>query len=137
MCWPAAARRDASVSRSDARPGSRAFPREARISSRKQYLDIYARGHRLHSAYFVVFGVASPEAGPRLGITATKKFGPAVARNRIKRVVREIFRHHRDELTQSVDIVVNVKAAAREQTKVRLESDLSAAMRELSRRLRA
>ncbi len=84
-----------------------------------------------------MFGVASPEAGPRLGITATKKFGPAVARNRIKRVVREIFRHHRDELTQSVDIVVNVKAAAREQTKVRLESDLSAAMRELSRRLRA
>jgi ribonuclease P protein component len=72
-----------------------------------------------------------------LGITATKKFGHAVARNRIKRVVREIFRKNRDAAAPPVDLVVNVKLAAREQSYVRLEADLTSRLRELHRRLGA
>jgi ribonuclease P protein component len=72
-----------------------------------------------------------------LGITATKKFGHAVARNRIKRVVREIFRKNRDTTASPIDLVVNVKMAAREQSYDRLEADLSSRLRELHRRLGA
>jgi len=43
---------------------------------------------------------------PRLGITVTRRVGGAVKRNRAKRLIREIFRRHKSELT-SVDIVVN------------------------------
>jgi ribonuclease P protein component len=50
--------------------------------------------------------VALPNAvgSPRLGIAATQKIGNAVARNRAKRLVRELFRAHKP--LNSLDIVV-------------------------------
>ena len=45
------------------------------------------------------------EAGAaRLGIAATRKMGGAVERNRAKRVVREVFRHHKP--SGAIDVVV-------------------------------
>lgn len=40
----------------------------------------------------------------RLGIAATRKIGGAVERNRAKRVVREVFRHHKP--SGAIDVVV-------------------------------
>lgn len=40
----------------------------------------------------------------RLGVAATRKIGTAVARNRAKRVIREVFRHHKP--STAVDVVV-------------------------------
>jgi len=45
-----------------------------------------------------------PEGRARLGIAATRKLGPAVVRNRAKRVVREVFR--RNKPPGGFDIVV-------------------------------
>jgi ribonuclease P protein component len=45
------------------------------------------------------------EAGvARLGIAATRKMGAAVERNRAKRLVREVFRHHKP--AGALDVVV-------------------------------
>lgn len=51
----------------------------------------------------------------RLGITATKKSGKAVVRNRLKRWTREVYRRQREPLgldAHSLDVVVNVKPNA-------------------------
>ena len=42
----------------------------------------------------------------RLGMAVTRKTGPAVQRNRIKRVLREFFRLHQAQLPSGVDLVV-------------------------------
>src|SRR5690606_29130162 len=57
------------------------------------------------------------EAGPtrlptRLGITVTRKVGNAVVRNRIKRLVREVFRQHRARLPVGLDLVFVAKQQA-------------------------
>ena len=41
-----------------------------------------------------------------MGLTVSKKMGHAVARNRIKRVVREYFRLHQFDFELPLDIVV-------------------------------
>jgi ribonuclease P protein component len=44
--------------------------------------------------------------GRRLGITASRKVGNSVCRNRFKRRMREWFRHRREDLDPAVDLVV-------------------------------
>ena len=47
-----------------------------------------------------------------LGITVTRKIGNAVARNRIKRLVREVFRLNRERLPAGLDLVWVAKQQA-------------------------
>ena len=54
----------------------------------------------------------SPEPAGRVGVTVTKKVGHAVARNRVKRRVREVFRRHRDLFPAGIDVVFIAKRDA-------------------------
>jgi ribonuclease P protein component len=49
---------------------------------------------------------------PRLGLSVSRKVGPAVVRNRWKRLLREAFRLSRVELPEGLDIVVIPRADA-------------------------
>ncbi len=60
--------------------------------------------------YLVVFALAGEGDAFRLGITATRKTGGAVVRNRARRRVRELFRAKRELLAGwGGDVVVNVR----------------------------
>lgn len=48
-------------------------------------------------------------SGPRLGITASRKTGNAVRRNRAKRLIREAFRATRGLWPEDMDVVVVVR----------------------------
>ena len=85
------------------------WPRERRITRRAEYTACYDGGERRYTKYFVVFARSSEELGNgRLGLAVTKKCGNAVARNRIKRVLRAFFRLHQHEMP-CMDIVVTPK----------------------------
>lgn len=51
-----------------------------------------------------MFVLANQSGVGRLGIAATRKLGGAVARNRAKRLIREVFR--RNKLAPGFDVVV-------------------------------
>lgn len=62
-----------------------------------------------------MFVLPQGEAGPpRLGITASRKLGGAVVRNRVKRRVREAFRRHKVLFPSGVDLVFVAKKSASE-----------------------
>jgi ribonuclease P protein component len=75
---------------------------------------VYDRGTRISNPLFAAFCLARPAAGggPRLGITTPRALGGAVARNRIKRRLREAFRLHQAGLDARWDVVLNPRRAA-------------------------
>lgn len=62
---------------------------------------------------FVVLAAAGRDpTRARLGITASRRVGNAVARNRVKRAVREWFRAERTQLDVGTDYVVIARKPA-------------------------
>lgn len=90
--------------------GRATLPASLRLKHRFDFLRIQRDGGRAQTPHFVL--LVTGGAGQRVGITVTKKVGNAVARNRIKRVVREVFRLHRRELPDGCDLVLIAKAGA-------------------------
>ena len=73
---------------------------------RRDYLEAQRSGKRVTSRHFLVLVCRrKDDAPPRLGVTVTRKVGAAVQRNRIKRLVREWFRHDGFEIGPC-DVVV-------------------------------
>jgi ribonuclease P protein component len=71
--------------------------RDEKILKRAEYLRLSASGKKLHSRHFVIIWSENGTEKARLGITASRKMGNAVARNRVKRRVREYFRLCKDQ----------------------------------------
>jgi ribonuclease P protein component len=92
-------------------PGSAGFPRSARVRKRAEFQRIQAGGRRVTSEHFVFILAATPEGqeGPRLGITASRKVGKAIVRNRAKRLVRVAFRATPELWPKGCDVVVIVR----------------------------
>jgi ribonuclease P protein component len=85
------------------------FQRGDRLKKRYEFRRAQLSGRRIHTPHFLI--VVQPNAlrNTRLGITVTKKVGSAVERNRIKRVVREVFRRNRELFPASHDLVFIAK----------------------------
>jgi len=74
------------------------------VRKRADFERIYKDGSKQSGRLMTMF-THPRESGPaRLGIAATRKIGPAVVRNRAKRLVRELFRHNKPAV--SIDVVV-------------------------------
>lgn len=83
------------------------LPRWHRLTRRPDFTVCYEAGRRYFSRHFVLF-VYQRQDGPdawRMGLAVTKKVGNAVARNRIKRVLRAFFRLHQHLMPERMDIV--------------------------------
>ena len=76
---------------------------------RADHFDHVIRAENIADKYFKIFFAHNCHNNARLGIVASKKMlSRAVDRNRIKRVIREIFRQHNIKLLK-LDVVVIVK----------------------------
>ncbi|GMR20448.1 MAG: hypothetical protein BMS9Abin36_1043 [Gammaproteobacteria bacterium] len=83
------------------------------------------KGPLSRSRFFNVYAVANRLQYARLGMAVSRKVSlRAVERNRIKRLIRDFFRHHQKGLVGR-DIVVVVKAAAANQAHTELRDSLS------------
>lgn len=71
-----------------------------------EYRFIYRNGRRKSSRFFVLYYIKTNLGYSRFGISASKKLGGAVTRNRIKRLLREVIRLRDDVKDMSMDIVI-------------------------------
>ncbi len=108
-------------------PSGEGFPKAVRVRRRREYLAVSRAGERRQSAHFTL--VCAPTRGAtRLGITVTRKVGGAVARNRIKRRVREAFRRDPQHLVAGHDVIVIAKHGAADVPSREVACELAAAL---------
>jgi ribonuclease P protein component len=98
------------------------FQQADRILCTRDFSRAVKTGKRATSKSFAVIiaprtesiSAKSDEKRARLGITASKRVGNAVIRNRVKRCIREWFRQAREGLPDGSDIVVIARQTAQD-----------------------
>lgn len=89
------------------------LPRTARLITARDFRRVYGRGRRVHGTQLVVVALQRREPGFRLGLSVSKANGPAVRRNKVKRLFREAFRLERPTLPGAYDLVLIPRAQQR------------------------
>jgi len=92
--------------------GFHSFPKAARLRRRREFLSLQREGRRRHTPHLVVIRHPAQRSRSRLGVTVSTRVGNAVVRNRVKRLLRELFRQHQYGIVPPADIVVIAKPGA-------------------------
>jgi ribonuclease P protein component len=80
--------------------------REERLRRPSDFRRVYDRRRSVSDALIIVYGCPNDLPHNRLGLSVSRKFGPAVARNRMRRLFREAFRLTKPELPTGLDLVL-------------------------------
>lgn len=104
--------------------GGFSFRKDQRLVGRAAYDRVFKKARRSRDKCFTVLARRSDNVPARLGLAIAKKHcRKASSRNRIKRIVRESFRHHQADL-YGIDLVVMNQPAAAMATKQELNASL-------------
>ena len=83
------------------------FSKLERLTTRLEFEKVLAEGKSNRVGKLcTIFSLPNSLNRKRLGIIVSKKIGNAVARNRVKRAIREIFRQVKHQMIPATDIVV-------------------------------
>lgn len=86
------------------------FPVDVRLRRPDEYKRTLSTGKRVHSELLMAVVTPTQATSPRLGLSIAKRqIRLAHERNRVKRIAREYFRRHRENLP-SLDCVVMAKS---------------------------
>jgi len=93
-------------------PGLNGFPQQERLKRRQDFEAVYRSGRKRVGREFVCYVARREGRGRRMGLSVSRKVGGAVVRNRVKRLIREVYRTNRSGMATDVDIVVVARPAA-------------------------
>lgn len=111
------------------------FPRWARLSRAEDFKNLFAQPTKSVDSCFTVLARYNDHRPARLGLAISKKYARrAVDRNRIKRIVRESFRHYRHHL-YGIDLVVFCRYHTAISPNSRLMSSLAVHWKRIRERL--
>ena len=104
------------------------FSRQERLRKRREYQRAYQRAEKFQTAHLFLYILENSLPHNRLGITASRKIGKSVVRNRVKRRLREIFRTNKARVLPCADLVINVKRSAKDASSQQLKKDFMSAL---------
>jgi len=102
------------------RPSGGRASRRRRLSRSAEFERVYRQGRSKANRFLVLYAFPRTaegeqgDAGPRLGVSVSRRVGGAVDRSRVKRVLREAFWAEAPRLPEGADYVVVARPEARE-----------------------
>lgn len=101
------------------------------LTQNSQFLRLYRRGKSVVTPTMVVYAAKNRTGERRLGITAGKKVGGAVQRNRAKRRIRELYRTVFAQLVPGYDLCIVARTFAVRAPHEKLVRDFGTALDKL------
>ena len=99
------------------------FPPAARLRRSAEFKRVFAEGLRVSDGLFTIVAGPSTQGRPRLGLAVSRRCArSAVQRNRLKRLIRESFRHHCKECPVADYVVMCRSRAAGQPNSALLQS---------------
>ncbi|MFB5676982.1 ribonuclease P protein component [Paenibacillus terreus] len=107
--------------------------RKLRLRNRADFSRVYRHGKSFANHQLVVYWSRRKDVDQfRAGISVSKKIGNAVVRNRMRRLLKEIIRHHEHEIMEHVDLIFIVRKGAVTMSYKELEKSVLHVMRKAS-----
>lgn len=97
------------------------LPKKIIVKENGDFQKIYRYGRSLANRNMVMYYCKAFHPVQRVAFAAGKKLGDAVIRNRVKRLLREVYRQHRHEIEDDYCLLLVGRAAAVDLTSTALE----------------
>ena len=102
------------------------------IDSLKTNADFQRVYHERHSVSDGILIIYAGAGSGKLGIVCSKKVGNSVVRHHFARIIREIYRKHRSNLSKDKDIIVIARNQAKDQGFTETEASFIRLLKRLS-----
>lgn len=94
------------------------------IKQNYEFRRVYQSGKSAATGLIAVYYRKNRRGESRLGITVSTKVGKAVVRNKVRRRLREIYRHREGNIRAGQDIVIVARVKSRYAAYAELERDV-------------
>lgn len=101
------------------------------IKENYEFRRLYHRGKSAATPYLVIYAMKTKRRVNRIGLTVSAKLGCAVERNRVKRLLREVYRLHENEISVSYDFIIVARSRMVGATYAQTEKAFLRAMKQL------
>jgi ribonuclease P protein component len=88
--------------------GKFSFKKQERLRKKQEYEKVFKEGIIVKDAFFNIY-ILKDDKTTKIGLSVTRKIKKATQRNRIKRLLREVYRLNKDKLACNAKIVIVAK----------------------------
>jgi ribonuclease P protein component len=107
-----------------------------RIKKNEEFQAVFQKGKSSANRQFVLYCLEKPgQPDFRIGLSVSKKIGNAVTRNRIKRMIRQVFTELKEFIDSEKDFVIIARKPCADMTYEELKSSMLHVMRRSGMRL--
>lgn len=106
--------------------------KRTRLTDSAEFERVYKQGTAYRGKLFSVHAFPNELDTPRLGLSVSRRVGNAVARNSVRRKLKEVFSSALPEVPGSLDLVVSARPAAADAAFDELGTEFSRALRKIA-----